>query len=62
MRRVVRYMHNICTIHIRRNCVHGCLKLLVVNWLGLIALQLGLGLGLGLGQVMDITFLFFPLS
>ena len=36
--------------------MHGCLKLLVVNWLGLIVLQLGLGLGLGLGQVMDITF------
>ena len=30
MCRVVRYMHDICAIHIRRNCVHGHPKLLVV--------------------------------
>ena len=27
---VVRYMDDVCVIHIRRNCVHGHPKLLVV--------------------------------
>ena len=35
MRRVVWHMHDICMIHIRRNCVHGLPNLLVVKWLGL---------------------------
>ena len=35
MPRVVRYMHDVCVIHIRWNCVHGHPKLLVVYWLGL---------------------------
>ena len=32
---VVRHMHDVCAIHIRRNSVHGHLKLLVEKWLGL---------------------------
>ena len=28
-------MHDVCAIHIRRNSVHGHLKLLVVKWLRL---------------------------
>ena len=35
MRRLVRHMYDVCTIHIRRNSVHGHLKLLLVKWLGL---------------------------
>ena len=35
MRKVVWHMHDVCVIHIRRNSVHGYLKLLVVKWLGL---------------------------
>ena len=34
MRRVVRPMHDIYAIHIRRNSVHGYPKLIVVKWLG----------------------------
>ena len=30
MHRLVRYMYDICVMLIRRNCVHGLLKLLVV--------------------------------
>ena len=33
--RLVSHMHDVCVIHIRRNSVHGHLKLLVVKWLGL---------------------------
>ena len=29
MHRVVRYMHIVCAVHIRQNCVHGHPKLLV---------------------------------
>ena len=35
MQRVVRLLHNICPLHIRRNSVRSCPKLLVVKWLGL---------------------------
>ena len=30
MRRLVRHMHDVCAIHIRRNCVHSHPKLLMV--------------------------------
>ena len=35
MRSVVRYLHDVCVVHTRRNSVHGCSKFLVVKWLGL---------------------------
>ena len=35
MRKVVRLMHNIYAVHIRRNSVHCHSKLLLVKWLGL---------------------------
>ena len=30
MHRLVQYIHDVCMMHIRRNCVHGLPKLLVV--------------------------------
>ena len=35
MHRVVWHIHDVCTVHIRQNSLHGHLKLLVVKWLGL---------------------------
>ena len=46
MHRVVRHIHDICAIHIRRNSVHGHLKLLMVKWLGFrVRVRLGTGNG-----------------
>ena len=46
MHTVVWHMHDVCTILIRWNSVHGHLKLLGVKWFELM-LQLGLGTGNG---------------
>ena len=35
MRTVVQHLHDVGTIHIRRNSVHGHPNLLMVKWLGL---------------------------
>ena len=56
MRRVVWYMHNICAIHIRPNCVHGHPKVLVVYWLGLsIAGSFRVRLGIGNGYYISFS-------
>ena len=35
MRSVIRHLHDVCAVHIRRNGVRGHSNLLVVKWLGL---------------------------
>ena len=38
MHRTIQHMHDICVIHIRRNSVRSCLKLLVAKSVGLSAI------------------------